>query len=90
MVNMMWVHIYSNNLPLGPHILANNVHDNTSLSSSLLSYSNILKDIRSTNYANTGSKRPSLIIIITRPINDHNINKISNMNQVWMCSMEIT
>ena len=43
MVNMMWVHIYSNNLPLGPHILANNVHDNTSLSSSLLSYSNILK-----------------------------------------------
>ena len=42
MVNM-WVHIYSNNLPLGPQILANNVHDNTSLSSSLLSYSSILK-----------------------------------------------
>ena len=90
MVNMMWVHIYSNNLPLGPQILANNVHDNTSLSSSLLSYSNILKEIRSTNYANTGSKLPSLIIIITRPINDHNINKISNIDQVWMYSMEIT
>ena len=43
MVNMMWVHIYSNNLLLGPHILPNNVHDNTLLSSSLLSYPNILK-----------------------------------------------
>ena len=38
MVNMMWVHIYSNNLPFGPHILVNNVHDSTSLSSYSLYY----------------------------------------------------
>ena len=43
MVNMMSVHIYSINLPLRPHILQNNIHDSTLLSSSLLSYSNILK-----------------------------------------------
>ena len=39
----MWGHSYSKNLPLGPHILLNNVHDSTLLSSSLLSYPNILK-----------------------------------------------
>ena len=39
----VWVHSSSNNLLLGPHILPNNVHDSTLLSSSLLSYTNILK-----------------------------------------------
>ena len=79
----------SNNLPLGPHMSLNN-WTLQKWAQYLLSWLQVSQNNLVPQLYQYRIKVIFVTYFATRPINDHHINTINDINQVWMCSMEIS